>query len=208
MVVTELVLRSMLGVVLLASAAAKIAAGRNATAGDMARAGILGWRVARPLSILLPTVEVLLGAGLLAGVELRTVSAAAFVFLVAVSLYLVVAIARGQAGEPCACFGAASRATVGWRSVARNAALVAGCVIPLVATPHGRLHVVGVPVLQTVRSAPGSNAGDYALAIALGVAILAAGAMAEAAARLWVPRDVRRAARAAVATLLTTGSDA
>jgi Methylamine utilisation protein MauE len=116
------------------------------------------WR--RPVWSGIATAELALAAGVAAGSAVAAWVAAGL--LAAFALLLTVAIARGREGAPCACFG--SRSSVGWRGVARSAALaVAFALMPFV--PTARLGGEGWLAL---------GLGTAFVAIAgLGIAVLA-----------------------------------
>jgi uncharacterized membrane protein YphA (DoxX/SURF4 family) len=73
---------------------------------------------------LLPWVEILIGAALIAQVARRPAALAALVLLVAFTILIVLRLAEGKR-PPCACFGAWSAKPIGGGHVARNAALAA-----------------------------------------------------------------------------------
>ena len=100
----------------------------------LATFGIDGRRAQAVAWALLIVAELGLAAGVIAGSATAAYLAAALMAMFAATM--VGAILRGRAGAPCACFGA--RSTVGWLSVARNAALaVAFAALP--ALPEGDL---------------------------------------------------------------------
>lgn len=110
-------LRLALAAVLLGSAAAKLAAGERgrralASYGLHGRAATGAWAGTIAL-------EAVLGIAVAAGVPGSAEAAA--VLLGLFTLLLVVAIARGRAGEPCGCFGSGSR--IGWGATVRSACL-------------------------------------------------------------------------------------
>lgn len=117
----EMGLRLALGVVLLASAGAKLADPAAARAA-LSTFGFRGKAVSAIGLGLLVAVELGLAVAILAGVGAAPWLGAGLMVLFA--LTLAGAIASGRAGEPCACFGARSK--VGWAGVARNALLAAG----------------------------------------------------------------------------------
>jgi hypothetical protein len=111
-----------LGLVLLASATAKLA-GRQGTQAALATYGIRAG--ARTVWIALVVVEAALGGAVAAGFDAAAYAGAALVGVFAVAQ--VVALATGRGGAPCACFGARGRvsdASVG-RAVLLAAALTA-----------------------------------------------------------------------------------
>lgn len=116
-----LVVRILLGGFLLVSAALKLAspqASREATA----TFGVSDARAQAALFAALVVLEAVLGAGVIAGLDLFAPVAAFVMAMFAAAL--IATIMRGRAGAPCACFGA--RSTVGWSGVARNLVLAAG----------------------------------------------------------------------------------
>lgn len=72
----------------------------------------------------LPWIEVLLGALLIAQWQRRPMAIAAGAMLVAFTALILANLARGRRPR-CACFGSWSSRPLGWRHVARNAVLVA-----------------------------------------------------------------------------------
>jgi Methylamine utilisation protein MauE len=142
-----------LAAVLLASAAFKLASPRS-TQAALATFGLATARTRTLVWAALIWTELVLAAGVAAGVDAAAWLAA--LMMVAFAIALVVAIARGRDGAPCACFG--SRSRVGWPAVARNAALaIAFAALPLIPSRG----------LTT----------DEWLAVGLGVALLACGGL-------------------------------
>jgi Methylamine utilisation protein MauE len=126
--------RIVLGLVLIATAGVKLA--RPATAQGLATFG-LAPRFRRPAWALSIAVELLLGAAVAAGLPVAPALAAAL--MLGFVALLAVAIARGQAGEPCGCLGPRSR--VGWPGVVRNLLLAtAFALLPLV--PHSEISAI------------------------------------------------------------------
>lgn len=72
----------------------------------------------------LPAVEVVLGAALVALEPSPVTLGAATALLLVFTVFLVVSVASGSAA-PCACFGSVRRRPPSWRDVARNVALMA-----------------------------------------------------------------------------------
>jgi hypothetical protein len=116
--VLEVVARLVLGGVLAGASIAKLASPASSRAA-LATFGIDGRRAQAVAWGLLICTELGLAAGVTAGSATAAYLAAALMATFAATM--VGAILRGRAGAPCACFGA--RSTVGWGSVARNAAL-------------------------------------------------------------------------------------
>jgi hypothetical protein len=121
--VAGLVLRLILAAVLVVAAISKVAGGRRGQEA-LATFGIDSARGRAIASGGLVAVELVLAAGVAAGVDAFAWAAA--LFMLGLSGMLVSAIASGRGGEPCGCFGA--RSTVGWGPVARNLLLAAGFV--------------------------------------------------------------------------------
>ncbi|MBM3718713.1 MAG: hypothetical protein FJW53_07050 [Actinobacteria bacterium] len=71
----------------------------------------------------LPYVEILIGATLVALPPNPATLGAATALLLVFTVFLVVSVATGST-VPCACFGAVRRRPPGWRDVARNLALM------------------------------------------------------------------------------------
>ena len=160
-----------LGVVLLGSAAAKLAAGERgrralASYGLHGRAAFAGWAGTIAL-------EAVLGVAVAAGVPGSAEAAA--VLLGLFTLLLVGAIARGRAGQPCGCFG--SRSRIGWGAAIRSACLAAAfAVLPFL--PDTALSteawlgvglgvaLVGVAALAVALLALAREVGELRLAVA------------------------------------------
>jgi hypothetical protein len=101
--------------------------------------------------------ELLLAAGVAAGIDAAAYAAAAL--LAAFGLALLAALRSGRAGAPCACFG--SRSKVGWSGVVRSLGLATGfAALPLL--PHSELST------------------DQWLGLGLGMALLACAGLAVA----------------------------
>jgi uncharacterized membrane protein YphA (DoxX/SURF4 family) len=107
-----------LGVVLLASGALKLAAGPRWTAQATAMGAPA---VAVPA---VPWIELALGALLVAGVARSVVALLAAAMLMVFTGVLVLRLAEGRR-VPCACFGARSTRPIGVGSVVRNLVLIA-----------------------------------------------------------------------------------
>ena len=106
------------GVVLLLSGAAKVAAGPRWAAQAEALAAPA---IAVPV---VPWLEVALGALLVSGVYRTVVALAAAALLTVFTVLLVARLVEGRR-PPCACFGALSTRPVGPGSVVRNVVLIA-----------------------------------------------------------------------------------
>jgi len=157
--VPELVAGVLLALILIAASVAKLASPRS-TQAALSTFGVRSAGLRWALWGTLIATELALAAGVVAGFDLAAWAAAGL--MAAFAGALVVTLARGRAGAPCACFGA--RSTVSWRAVARNVALAAAFVaLPLL--PEGRL---------TTDQWLGAGLGlALLLCLALGVAVLA-----------------------------------
>jgi hypothetical protein len=115
------VLGAALAAVLVASAGMKLVAPR-ATQAALGTFGLAGEGSRWALWSGLVAVELAIAAGVIAHVELAAYAGALAMCAFAVALEN--ALSRGQGGQPCGCFGRASRVSRG--SVARNVALALG----------------------------------------------------------------------------------
>jgi hypothetical protein len=113
-------LRFLLAAVLLASAAAKLAAGRSGREA-LRSYGLESARARDALWGAVIAVEAAVAIALAAGVP--GAAGAAAILLGVFGLALAAAIRRGRAGAPCGCFGRSSR--IGWPALARTAFLTA-----------------------------------------------------------------------------------
>ncbi len=111
-----------LGLVLLLSGALKL----TAMSAWRTQARALG--VPSAVAVVVPVVELSLGALMVVGWGRRLAALAAAVLLVGFTVFLVRLLRSGRAA-PCACFGSLSRRPVGWGSVARNLGLIALAVV-------------------------------------------------------------------------------
>jgi hypothetical protein len=116
-----------LGLVLLGSSALKLAS----PASSQAALATFGLRTARTRAMVwsaLICTELVLAVGVALGSDGAAYAAALMMAVFAGAL--VVALVRGRAGAPCACFG--SRSVVGWPAVGRNVLLAAAfAAVPL-----------------------------------------------------------------------------
>ncbi len=85
-------------------------------------------RIAGPVAVFLPIVEVAIAAALIIPISARRGAAAAFVLLAVFCAAIVRSLMRGSAPE-CHCFGALSRSTVGPGTLVRNTILAAIAVL-------------------------------------------------------------------------------
>lgn len=115
----------LLGAVFLLSGTLKVAAPRQWQAQSS------GLGVPGPVATVVPFVELLVGALLVAQLARRPVAVAAGVLLVVFTALLVVRLTEGVR-PPCACFGVLSTKPIGWTNVARNAGFIALAVVIMV----------------------------------------------------------------------------
>lgn len=108
----------LLGGVLLLSGALKVV-GRPVWRAQAAELG-----VPRPVAVMVPFVELVLGALLIVDVGREAAAVLAVLLLVGFTVFVVRLLRRGERA-PYACFGALSRREVGWSAVARNLVLIA-----------------------------------------------------------------------------------
>jgi len=83
-----------------------------------------GLGVPSAVAPVVPIVELVVGALLIAQIARRAAAIVAGVMLLAFTGLLVVRLLQGRR-PPCACFGALSSKPISWLSVARNAVLIA-----------------------------------------------------------------------------------
>ena len=156
----EIFLRVVLGIVLAGAALAKLTSARESIAA-LASFGF-GEGPIRPIAwASLIATELVLGVAVALGSDPAAYAAAALMILFAA--LTAGALIRGRAGAPCACFG--PRSTVSWLGVARNLGLAAAFAL--------------VPSVDSI-----SIGTDGWLAIAIGVSLLACGALAVAVVAL------------------------
>lgn len=108
----------LLGAVFLVSGILKVSAPREWRA-ESSALGVPGL-----VAVVVPFVELLIGALLVAQIARRPVAVCAGAVLVAFTALLVVRLRQGRR-PPCACFGALSTKPIGWGNVARNAGFLA-----------------------------------------------------------------------------------
>ena len=203
-------LRLVLAAVLLGSAAAKLAAGERgrralASYGLRGRGAAVAWAGTIVL-------EGVLGIAVAADVPGSTEAAA--VLLGLFTLLLVVAIARGRAGQPCGCFG--SRSRIGWGAAARSACLAAAfAVLPVL--PDGSLStegwlgvglgvaLVGVAALAVGLLALARELGELRLAVAPQAALSLEHEGPELGGRVALIERFERSAPLAVAVFTSAG---
>jgi uncharacterized membrane protein YphA (DoxX/SURF4 family) len=114
-----------LGVIFVVAGASKVARGR----GWPAQAAELG--APRPLALVVPWWEMVVGALLVVGSVSPFAALAALVTLVGFTAAIVVQLRRGRHPQ-CACFGAWSAAPLSARHVARNVGFIALAVVAAV----------------------------------------------------------------------------
>lgn len=108
----------LLGAVFLFSGILKVAAPREW------RAQAAGLGVPTAIAMVVPFVELVLGALLVSQIARQVVAACAAALLVAFTVLLIVRLRQGLR-PPCACFGALSSKPIGWGNVVRNAVFLA-----------------------------------------------------------------------------------
>ena len=114
------------GLVLLLSGALKLV-GRDVW---VAQARTLG--LPKPAVALVPVLELVLGALLVADLGRRVTAAITVGLLLAFTVFLVRLLVTGRR-PPCACFGALSRQAIGWGSIVRNGVLILLALVAAVA---------------------------------------------------------------------------
>ena len=172
----DLALRGVLFVVFLLAGVAKLR-DRGGTAAAVVAFGVPR-RLARPVSVLLPAME-LVTAGLLVSSATALVGALiASALLTTFTVAIAVSLAHGRR-PPCRCFGQMSAEPVGGRTLLRNAVLLAAAgalaAIELARpspTPFGWIGDAGVAAPWVVAIALG--AASVAAAVALALALLRA----------------------------------
>lgn len=112
------------GVVFLVAGGSKLAAGQQWPA-DAAALG-----VTRSVALVVPWVELAIGAALVVRLLMPLPAIAALVMLLAMTVLLAGRLAAGE-HPPCACFGAWSARPIGGGHLARNAVFVALAVLAL-----------------------------------------------------------------------------
>jgi len=107
----------LLGAVFVVSGVVKLSAPRQwrTQAADL---GVPG-----AIAAVLPIVELVVGALLIAQLARRAAAIVAAVLLLAFTALLVMRLAQGRR-PPCACFGALSSKPIGWGNIVRNAVLI------------------------------------------------------------------------------------
>jgi uncharacterized membrane protein YphA (DoxX/SURF4 family) len=117
-----LALRVALGAVFIAAGALKIGHA-DVFASEIAGFQLLPLPLIAPLALLLPFVEVLLGAYLVVGLFTRAAAGFAAFQLAVFTAAIASAVVRGLHAS-CGCFGPADQTTTSWGEVARDGALV------------------------------------------------------------------------------------
>jgi len=155
----QVVARLVLAALLAAAAISKLAAPRSSRAA-LATFGVPAGTPRWGTWAAVVAAELALAAGVAAGLDTAAWAAAAL--LGAFAAVLALALRRGRAGAPCACFG--SRSTVSRTAVARNVGL-AGAFAAMPFLPAARLGLEGWLVLGLAIALAG--------VVALAVAVLA-----------------------------------
>ncbi len=123
--------RLVLAAVLLGASASKLASPGTSRAA-LATFGIQGLGLQSATWVGLIAIEVALAVGVLVGIDVAAWLAAAL--MAGFAAAMLVALARGRGGAPCACFG--SRSRVSWPAIGRNLVL-AGAFAALPLLPAG-----------------------------------------------------------------------
>jgi uncharacterized membrane protein YphA (DoxX/SURF4 family) len=108
----------MLGAVFVVSGVAKVAAPQQW------RSQSAGLGVPRTIAIVVPAIELVVGASLVAQLARRVSAVVAIVMLLAFTTLLVVRLKQGRR-PPCACFGSLTSKPIGWSDVVRNVVFIA-----------------------------------------------------------------------------------
>jgi hypothetical protein len=158
-------LRFLLAAVLLASAAAKLVAGRSGREA-LRSYGLESARARDALWGVVIVAETAVAVGLAAGVP--GAAGAAATLLGVFALALAIAIRRGRAGAPCGCFGAGSH--IGWPALARTAflAVVAAALVFLPDTKPSTEVWLGIGLAVALVGLAAVAVGLLALARELG----------------------------------------
>ena len=199
-----------LAAVLLGSAVAKLAAGERgrralASYGLHGRVATIAWAGTIALEA---TLGVLIAAGVPGSAE------AAAVLLGLFTILLLVAIARGRAGQPCGCFG--SRSRIGWGAAGRSACLAAAfAVLPFLpdTSPSGEawlgaglgVALVGVAALAVALLALAREVGELRIAVAPQAALSLDHEGPELGGRVGLIERFERRAPLAVAVFTSAG---
>jgi uncharacterized membrane protein YphA (DoxX/SURF4 family) len=101
--------------------------------------GLLPPSVEKAGAFLLPYLELLLGAAILAGWKIEAAALASVLLLLLFCLAIAVSLLRGREIE-CHCFGNLSHAKISWTGVGRNLALAMAALL-IAADRHGYLTV-------------------------------------------------------------------
>ena len=112
-----LVVGVLLGAVFVVAGVSKIAAHEQ----WRSQSADLGVPVA--IALVMPFVEIVVGALLVGQIARREVSVFAAALLLAFTILLVVRLIQGRR-PPCACFGAWTTKPIGWANVVRNVAFI------------------------------------------------------------------------------------
>jgi uncharacterized membrane protein YphA (DoxX/SURF4 family) len=113
-----LILRIALGATFVVAGGLKIGHA-DVFASQIAGFQLLPQPLVAPLALLLPFVEVLVGAYLIIGLFTRAAAVAAAILLAVFDLAIALAVVRGLHAS-CGCFGPADQTTTSWTEVARD----------------------------------------------------------------------------------------
>lgn len=160
--------RWIVGAVLLVAGIAKLQSPK-AFATTVVGYGVLPSFVIRPVTLVLPLIEALLGLALLAGVGTRMAGAISAALFMVFGSAVAWNLARGNR-VPCGCFGASKSEIIGAGTLLRDAALLLLSVgVALFVTPY--LTLEGLWRVRSPQLPPATNGIPLALlsAAALGV---------------------------------------
>jgi uncharacterized membrane protein YphA (DoxX/SURF4 family) len=116
--------RICIGLVFLAAAVQKFSHWRILP-GVIANYRLLPRALVQPVSVLLPPLELILGALLLSGLAQGWTALAAMAFLAVFAAAMAVNLRRGRAAIDCGCGQSFLKQTLSWSLIARNAVLAA-----------------------------------------------------------------------------------
>lgn len=116
-------LRLFFGLVFIASGTAKLRSA-GSFQHTLDRLDMLPARLKRPLVSGLPIAELLCGTALVAGLGTAFAATAGTLMLCVFTGAMIITVQRGKS-VPCNCFGTVSDAPMSWRTVLRNAILIA-----------------------------------------------------------------------------------
>jgi peroxiredoxin len=123
-------------------------------------------RLARPVAVVVPIVELMVAVGLVTAVTARSAALAALALLALFTAVMAASLARGERPQ-CRCFGQVLASPVGWRSLARNGVL--GSIAGFVAWPGSHDRAVSATAWMTRLT--GRDWATLAVAVVLAAAL-------------------------------------